>query len=177
MLALAGHLLLLHPASVAAAGFEECAARAATANQETFTRFQRRLRDLIADSKPEFEPLATLSMELQIAYAELRNAKIGYLLRHDPARVITGQGMGKFANFDWVADDDTAFADESPGNRRLADRVATLSARNNADPHWPQMRKFFRDTLAKDEKYKTLISDFMAENQVIEKLIAGCRPG
>lgn len=178
-LALAGHmfLLLLDPAPVAAAGFAECVSGAAASNLQSSTRFQRRLRDMIADSEPEMEPLATLNMNLQIAFAELRNAKFAYLLRHDPSRVTTDQGMTKFLNFDWTAEDDGAFSDEAPGNRLLIDRVATLTARNNADAGWPRMRKYFRDNLAKSEKYKNLISGFVAGNRTTEKLIADCRRG
>ena len=95
---LALQLGALAPSS--AAGFAECVGDAAAGDFDAKKEYQTTLRDLIVRHRPEFESLASLNMELQIALAEAGKARFRYLLKHSPRRIRTDGGLSKFTNFD-----------------------------------------------------------------------------
>ena len=162
-------------ASASTSAFVACASHAAATNLEAQTRFQQQLRDHVADTRPALVPLATLNMDLQIALAELRRAKIEYLLARNPDRIETRLGFARFTNFGWSETDETKFLAESDENKAMQERVAQLSARNNGHADWPELRKYFRDMLGIDEGFKAIMAEKSANRRNVEELLEGCR--
>ena len=138
------------------------------------TAFQQGLRDLIAITKPEFEELAELQMQLQIAYARARAARLGYLATRDPERVDTAS-LTKFRNFDWSAADDAAMAAQDPGAGELAARIAVLRGENDGHRDWPKLREFMRAELMPDRAFRALMEDFAKTDDALRESLKDCR--
>lgn len=176
-LTIAGMILALQFGALApssAAGFAECVGDAAARDFEAKKEFQAALRDLIVRHRPEFESLASLNMELQIAYAQMRKAKFRYLLKHSPARIRTDGGLSKFTNFEWTKEDSERFAGEDAGYRQLEQRKAKLAKANNGHPDWPKLREYFHGELGQRPQFGALMKRFQALQKEVGDLIAGC---
>jgi len=175
--AIAGMILALQFSALSpssAAGFAECVRDATARDFDAKKEYQTALRDLIVRHRPEFESLASLNMELQIAYAQMRKAKFRYLLKHIPARIRTDGGLSKFTNFDWSKEDSERFAGEDAGYRQLEQRKAKLAKANNGHPDWPKLREFFHGELGKRPEYAAMMKRFLARQKEVGDLIAGC---
>jgi len=172
-----GLLFAVQIATVGAARagtFDECVRDGANRNFEAKTAFQRDLRDLIARNRPEFELLATVSMELQILLAEARLAKYDYLLRHDANRIDTTKGLVQFSNFEWSEADSAKLITENSSFAELEGRISTLRERNDNDPDWPQMRAYFRAELGQSTDFKAIMVRFQTRQSDVGKVIAEC---
>lgn len=166
------------PAGLAEDGaFAACVTDAAQRELAGKEAFQRGMRDLIVAQKPELEALASLSMRLQVAYAQARAVKYTYLLKHDPARIQTDKGLVKFLNFDWSAADDAAFAQESAEARQLLARIADLRKDNDGHPDWPKMREFMRAELSSDPAFRALMARLSENGRAVTAGIEACRRG
>jgi hypothetical protein len=157
-----------------AAPFEDCVRDGANRNFEAKTAFQRDLRDLIARNRPEFESLATVSMELQFLLAEARLAKVDYLLRHDANRIDTTKGLARFSNFEWSEADSAKLITEDSSFAELESRISTLRERNDNDPDWPQLRAYFRAELGQSPDFKAIMARFQSRQSDVENVIAEC---
>ncbi len=69
-LALVAGCLLVQPTLAGAEAFSDCVEDVVARDLDATVAFQRGLRDLALRGKPEFEALASLNMELQIALFE-----------------------------------------------------------------------------------------------------------
>ena len=157
--------------------FVDCVQEAASEDLVAKTDFQRGMRDLIVRQRPEFAALATVSMELQIQYAKVRQAKFDYLLKHDPDRIDTANGLSKFTNFEWFDEDKVKFIEESGSYRDLETRLAKLREQNDGNLDWPKMREHFRSELGQSPEFASLMARFQTRQGKIEVLIAQCRRG
>jgi hypothetical protein len=158
-----------------AGAFADCVRDAADRNLVAKTAFQSGLRDLIVRDRPELESLATVQMELQILLAEAWRAKFDHLLTHDPARIDTANGLGRFSNFPWTDADSADFKEESRSYRRLELRISTLEDQNNGHPDWPELRAHFRSELSQDPDFEALMTRFQTEQATVKAVIAQCR--
>lgn len=159
-----------------ARGFADCVRDAASRDLVAKTEFQRDLRDLIVQKRPEFESLATVNMELQIMLAEARRAMFDYLLRHDPNRIDTTNGLVQFSNLEWFDEDSAKFMEESSSYRELEYRISALQEQNNDHPDWPKLREHFRSELSQSPDFKALMARFQTRQSNVEAVIAQCHP-
>lgn len=162
-------------ADTSADAFADCVRDAASEDMAAKTDFQRQLRDLIVRQRPEFEALATVNMELQTLFAEVRRAKFDYLLEHDPGRIDTANGLSKFSNFPWTDEDTALFKEDSVSYRDLESRLATLRKRNDSHPDWPQMREYFRSNLSQSAEFASVLARFQSRENDVETVVAQCR--
>lgn len=159
---------------VRADAFADCVRKAASKALKAKTAFQRDMRDLIVEKRPEFMSVANVNMELQILLAERRRAMFEYLLEHDVSRIDTTNGFGQFSNFGWSDEDTQRFAKKSKSNRELERRISTLQGKNNEQPDWPKMREHFRSKLSQSLRFKALMDRFRSQQSDIGAIIAGC---
>jgi len=158
-----------------AEAFDECVRDGANKALEAKTAFQSDLRDLIAKKRPEFESLATVSMELQVLLAEARRAKFDYLLRHDANRIDTTKGFVRFSNFEWSEADSAKLIAENSSFAELEGRISALRERNDNDTDWPELRAYFRSELGLSSDFKAIMARFQARQDEVEAVIAQCR--
>ena len=165
---------LAPPAQARDSAFAACVRELAQRDLAGYTAFQERLRDLAVAGKPEFEELAELQMQLQIAYARARTARLGFLAAHDPQRVDTAS-LSKFRNFDWSAADDAAMAAQDPGAGEFAARIAVLRGKNDGHRDWPELREFMRAELMPDPAFGALMADFAKTDDALREGLKDCR--
>lgn len=160
---------------VSADAFADCVRATASADMVAKVEFQRDLRNLVVQNRPEFEALANVSMNLQILFAEARRKKFDYLLKQDPNRIDTANGLGRFTNFDWSDDDTKNFMAESDSYRDLETRISQLKERNNGHADWPELRAYFRAELNQSAEFSGVMARFQDRQSEVEVDIARCR--
>ena len=171
-LALIAQMSLIAP--VQAADFAECAQDIANKDFIAKQAFQTELRDMIVGPRPDFKELADINMDLQIAYAEFRKAKLVYLLEHDPERIKITGGLSKFSNFDWSEKDQRKFVQANGAHALLAEKVEKLKKANNSHPDWGKMRGYMRGVLSKKPEFEKLMSNFFADQKMLGDLLGKC---
>ncbi len=154
--------------------FAACVQELAQRDLAGRTAFQERLRDLAVAGKPEFEDLVELQMQLQIAYARARTARLGFLAARDPQRIDTSS-LTKFRNFDWSAADDAAMAAQDPGAGELVARIAVLRRENDGHHDWPGLREFMRAELMPGSAFRALMADFAKTDGALREGLKDCR--
>lgn len=155
-------------------GFEACVTKAAAHDLQAKRAFQTSLRDLIISTKPKFKALAELSAQLQITLAERRAARLQTLVKSDPKRIETHQGIAKFTNFAWSKGEDAALIKQDEAYKKLNDDAMALRAQNNGHADWPKLRAFFRTELVKKADYQKIFQDYSARRGALKVLIASC---
>lgn len=171
-IAIAIQITIVGPA--VADAFADCVRKAASKAVTAKTAFQRDMRDLIVERRPEFMSVANVNMELQIRFAKRRRAMFEYLLEHDASRIDTANGLGQFSNFGWSDEDTQRFVERSESNRALETQISTLQVKNNKHPDWPKMREYFRSELSQSSSFKALMDRFSSQQGDIEAIISGC---
>lgn len=157
-----------------AGGFADCVRNAASEVLVAKTEFQHDLRSLIVQKRPDFELLATVSMELQFLLAEARRAKFDYLLGHDPNRIDTTNGLAQFSNFEWSDEDGAKFMEKSSSYRELEHRISTQREQNDGHSDWPKLREYFRSELNQSQDFKALMARFQTRQSNVEAMIEQC---
>ncbi len=168
-------LWLVQPASARGDAFAACVAEVTARDLVATVAYQRALRDLVLRDKPEFEALANLNMELQIAMFETRALKTAYLARRDPARIKTAEGLSAFRNFEWPAQDEAALARESADYRDLVERIERLREGNDGHPDWPALRDHFGKQVRPDPAFKALMARLSAGDAGLGQALQACR--
>ena len=168
-------LCLVQPASARGDAFAACVAEVTARDLDATVAFQRGLRDLILRDKPEYEALASLNMELQVAMFEARALETAYLARRDPARIKTTEGLSAFRNFDWTEQDAAALARESSDYRAQRENVARLRASSDGHPDWPALRDHFGMQVRPDPAYKALKARLSDGGAGLGRALQACR--
>jgi hypothetical protein len=140
------------------------------------TAFQEGVREIIAARKPEFEGLADLHSEFQIALTRARAARLAFLVEHDPGPIDT-ESLAKFRNFEWSAADDAAFAARHPEGGELAAGIADLRRKNDGHRDWPKLREFMRAELFPSPAFRALMADITKNDRALRKGLRDCRRG
>lgn len=175
-LALCCAALLVTPAARAGKGsFANCVALAAAHDLKAKREFQTGLSELIGTHSAALKPLADLAMRYQIAAAELRTLRLGFLARHDPARIEITDGASKFRNFSWRPEDDAGFAKTSDAYRQLKQTAASLKARSADHPDWPALRTLMRTEIAQDPIFRKLTGALAQQTRMLSIMIRQCR--
>ena len=161
--------------TASADAFADCVRGTASEDMVAKVEFQRNLRNLVVQNRPEFEALATVNMELQIMFAEARRKMLDYLLKHDRDRIDTANGLGRFNNFAWSDEDTKNFMAESQSYRGLQGRISQLEDRNNGHPDWPGLREYFRAGISQSPDFTALMARFQTRQREVEADVAKCR--
>ena len=166
----------ISPLSASADSFHDIAIQARAKYAAAQESWQRGLAELVTRTDTNFQEIATIQRDLQLAYIEQSTARFRYLLKHDSQRIILTNGVSKFANFEWSDKDTKALTDSDPKYVQLQKRILELETKNDKEPDWPKIRVWFRDTLSKSGDYKTLLSAFQAQQKAVEDLLGGYKP-
>jgi len=150
------------------AGFRDVATKARTEYVAAKVKLQADLADLITRMEPAFEPIATAERDFQLALIQQRTAQFNFLLDHDPNQILLTNGLSKFANFDWTADNGKALERADPDYAAFTQRIVALKQKNGNQSDWLKFRAWFRDTLSKNKEYETIMNDFMAKQKDVE---------
>ncbi len=154
--------------------FRDCIASVALMDFTSKKVFQLGLHDLVVREKPEFAELADVNMKLQVALAQSRRMRLGYLLRADPERLTTSRGMVRFTNFEWSKADAAALTQSSVRFEALRAKINRLKLLNQAHPDWPALRKLFADELTQKREYKELLSRMLGERAAATRRLEKC---
>ena len=134
--------------------------------------WQRGLAELVIRMRPDFEDVATLQRDLQLAYVELGTARFESLLEEDPSRIVLTGGLSAFANFRWSEEDTEILMADDASYAALEKKVAALRKRNDDHPSWPSFREYFRNSLSKTREYQALLGRFMEKQKAVVELLA-----
>lgn len=138
------------------------------------TEYQNGLYDLIAADVPQFDGLAKLSRDLQIAMSIRQHHQIAYLLEKRPAGLVITKGIVQFVNFDWTDEDNAQWLKHDPEAAALVDKIAALAVRSNGNPQWPGLRAYFRERLSGNPQYKALGKKLDAAVSDVAAILASC---
>ncbi len=162
-------------APVAADPYTTCLGEVANADLEAKTAYQRGLRDLIVDRKPEFAELADINRDLQVLLARMRFERLNYLLTTAPERVDGKNGLSRFRNFNWTQEDLERLTATSAGYQEQSERLELLKSQNQGHPGWPEMRSFVRNGMSEGGAFAQITADFIEQTAAIEARLAGCQ--
>ena len=162
--------------SARADSFHDIAVHARAKYAAAQERWQRDLAELVKRANPNFEEIAFIQRDLQLAYVEQGNVRFRYLLDHDFHRIILINGVSQFSNFGWTDADSKALSVSAPTYVQLQKRIEVLKKKNDEESDWPKFREWFRDELSKSGDYKTLLSNFQAEQKAVEDLLGKYKP-
>lgn len=138
------------------------------------TEYQNGLYELIAAGAPQFDGLAKLSRDLQIAMSMRQRHRIAYLLEKRPAGLVITKGIVQFVNFDWTGEDNAQWLKHDPEAAALDDKIAALAARSNGNPQWPDLRTYYRERLSGNPRYKALGRKLDAAVSDAAAILASC---
>jgi hypothetical protein len=174
LLALVAAVPLAPAASAQGDDFSACIREAAASDLAAKTAFQTGFFDLIAAGRPEFEALASLNRDLQLALAQSRQRRFDYLLLYRREAIRTDSTLSAFRNFDWTERDEAAFRRENEDYRALADRIAELRGRNDDHPDWPELRVFFKEEMTNSPAYRDLLAALQENDKTVAALLESC---
>lgn len=164
-------------ASAAAEDHAACLVEIAEADLAAKSRYQKGLRDLIVAQRPEFATLADINRDVQLLFAEMRFARLRYLLATAPERIDGASGLSGFRNFDWRDEDLPELLAARPSYAAQIERLEMLKAQNNGHPDWPAMREFVREEFSKEGPFKELTDRFLEHNTTLEEALSECKSG
>ncbi len=157
--------LVISPAT--AADFAETARKAQAAYAAAQREWQIGLAELAVEQRPEFEAIAKVQRDLQVAYLERGTSKFEYLMAEDPSRIVITEGLSQFINYDWSDEDTQTLREADPGYAALDVKVAALRKSNDDQRDWGS----FRNTLLKSKEYQAHYSAFMEKQKAVEALL------
>ena len=173
---LAAIFAVVAPLTASADSFYDIATQARTKYAAAQESWQQGLLELVKQTSPKFQAIATVQRDLQLAYIEQNTARFRYLLEHDSHRIILTNGVSQFANFEWSDKDTKALIESDPKYVQLQKQILELEKKNNQEPDWPEFRAWVRDTLSKSGEYKALLSDHQAKRKAAEDIIEKYKP-
>lgn len=141
---------------------------------EAQTEYQDGLYDLIAADAPQFDGLAKLSRDQQLARRLRQRRQMVFLLEQHPARLVTTKGFVRFVNFDWSDDDNAQWLKHDSEAAALEEKIAALDARSNGHPQWPDLRAYYRERLFDNPQYKALTKKLDAAVKDVTATLASC---
>ena len=154
-----------------------CIAQAAELDVGNKTAFHNGMRDLIVREAPQFDELAGIYREMQIALAEKRHRQLQYLLFTDPERLVIGETISKLTNYDWDEKDTAIMARVAPDYKALVARIDEIEARNQGHADWPALRAFVAEALSEHAQYKTLMTRLWKGRDAASAHLKSCQGG
>lgn len=133
--------------------------------------WQQELAQFLTRHQPDLQDLIALNRDLQLAMIERRSLEFQYLLKVHPERIVTDQGIARFANFDWSDQDAEELRRVNPAFAQIEERIKDLRQRNDSHPNWPALREAYQ-SLAKDPEYQVIYKRFQEQVAQAEKILA-----
>lgn len=159
----------------AADEFISCLEDVAKADLAAKTAYQQGLRDLIVERRPDFSELADINRDIQVLFAEMRFARLDYLLATAPDRLESAQGLSQFRNFDWTEEDVSKLIAASPSYSAEIARLEDLKAMSQGHPDWPDLRAFVKGEMEKDGVLAQMTAVFVEHNTTMDEKLAVCQ--
>ena len=159
------------------ADFSACAAELAEQDLENKLAYQRSLRDLVVAEAPQYEALADISRDLQVAFAKGRKRRLMDLTERDPARLQGSDDIMAFRNFNWSDEEETALRKADPDYDRLQVEAELLRTKNDGHEDWPALRDVFQNKIAKSPDFAALMGKFQSDQREMEQAFRNCRDG
>lgn len=133
--------------------------------------WQQELAEFLTRHQPELKDLIALNRDVQLAMIEKRSLEFQYLLKVDPERIVTDQGMSRFTNFDWDNQDAQELRQVNPAFAQVEERIKDLRQRSDSHPQWPVLREAHQ-SLAKDPEYEVIYDRFQEKVTQAEQILA-----
>ena len=153
-----------------------CLAAVYTGYADAQRTWQRSLRDAVVSARVEFNDLAELSADLQLALIDRGEARFRYLVDQARDRLQLDGGLSEFVNvgLGWSDEDNVALMANDPDYRALEERINRLRADNDARPDWPTLRTYFRTELSASEPYTDALERLTSSTAEWEDLLDSC---
>ena len=133
-------------------------------------RLQFDISRLLGDGRPELEEVAGLQRDQQFAVIEMRNMKFEYLLKFDPERIEYGEGLSRFANFEWTEADSEALRASNPYFAKMEQWEETTSKRLSEHPDVAVAGEKLT-ALQTDERYRSMVERYQARMDDLESAL------
>ena len=133
-------------------------------------RFQFDLARLLGQQWPELQGVAGLQRDQQFAVIEMRNMKFEYLLKFDPERIEYGEGLSRFANFEWTEADSEALRASNPYFAKMEQWEETTSKRLSEHPDVAVAGEKLT-ALQTDERYRSMVERYQARMDDLESAL------
>ncbi|NNE21719.1 MAG: hypothetical protein HKN11_03840 [Rhizobiales bacterium] len=154
-----------------------CIAQVAEVDASNKRVFHSRMRDLIVREAPQFEELAGMYRDHQLALVDKRLRQLQYLLFTNPQQLSADETVSKLTNYDWNELDTARMAKVAPEYKALTERIAGLEARNNAHPDWPKLREFVAKDLSANTEFEALKAKLWTGRDAASAQLKSCRGG
>lgn len=175
MLSLVLSLQVAKATSAVGDDFTTCLGETARADLAGKAAYQCGLRDLIVERQPGFAALADLNRDIQVLFAEMRFARMDYLLSTRPEGLDGLNGLSRFRNFDWTEEDLEGLTAARPDYGDQIARLEVLKTKNQDHADWPALRAFIKGELSQDAAFSRLTAEFMEHNAAMETRLADCQ--
>ena len=136
-------------------------------------RWQQEVAELNIRKRPDLREACEAELELHWALLDLRAAKVRYLIKNDPARIVRDKGLAHFisiAGF-WTADDSAAIREQNPGFIRLEGQVTRIRDLAMGHPGYAESREYFESNLWRDPEYREILTTFTRECDEVERML------
>jgi len=164
-------LLWLALASLnASSASDNPADKAWTAYAQVQRQWQQELADFLSTQRPDLKKVIAASRDLQLVLIDRRSFEFHYLLATHPERIITNQGISRFANFPWSDQDTISLSRSNPDYAAAVKRVEPIRQRSDNNPQWPTLREANR-SLANQPEYQKIYARFEQHLKTAEKLL------
>lgn len=168
-------LVFSQAATARADDFVLCLGQVAKADLDAKIAYQRKLRDRIVERQPDFTELADINRDIQVLFAEMRFARLDYLLTRAPERLDGKNGISKFRNFDWTPEDLENLKAARPEYGGMMARLEVLKRKNQDHADWPEMRAFAKGEMREGGALAAMTADFIEHSAQLEQRLAGCQ--
>ena len=137
------------------------------------------LKDLIVSSRPDYEELASLSADLQLAMIERSQARFVYLLTQQSDRINSTGDLSQLVNvgLQWTPADEQALLAVDLKYGALSARIDSLRALNDGHPDWPALRAYFASELSTRADYTEALERFQKRQVELEEELTRCAAG
>jgi len=162
---------------VYANALKNCIAQVAEMDVGAKRAFHSGMHDLIILEAPQFEELAGIYRDFQMALVDKRLRQLQYLLFTNPQQLSVDKTVSKLTNYDWNELDTARMAKVAPEYKALTERIAVLEARNNAHPDWPKLRHFVATILSTNEDFEALTTKLKNGHAAANAQLKSCRGG
>lgn len=152
-----------------------CIAQVAEMDVGAKRAFHAGMYDLIVREAPQFEELAGIYRDYQMALVDKRLRQLQYLLFTNPQQLSADETVSKLTNYDWNELDTARMAKIAPEYKALTERIAALEASNNAHPDWTKLREFVAKGLSANKEFEALRSKLWKGRDAATDQLKSCR--
>lgn len=154
-----------------------CVAQVAQMDVGAKRAFHTGMHDLIVREAPQFEELAGIYRDYQMALVDKRLRQLQYLLFTNPQQLSVDGNVSKLTNYDWNELDTARMAKVAPEYKALTERIAVLEERNNAHPDWPKLRQFVATALSANKDFEALTTKLSNGHAAANIQLKSCQGG